>query len=118
MEEKTLHPGDSLAFKTGLKVCMNPDEVLYIFSRSSMGYKYDVSLANCVGVIDSDFYNNEDNEGHFKVKLINHGDKDFEVKIGDRIAQGVFMKYLIVDDEEEITNVRTGGIGSTNKGGK
>ena len=118
MEEKTLHPGDSLAFKTGLKVCMNPDEVLYIFSRSSMGYKYDVSLTNCVGVIDSDFYNNEDNEGHFKVKLINHGDKDFEVKVGDRIAQGVFMKYLTVDDEEAITNVRTGGIGSTNKGGK
>ena len=118
MEEKTLHPGDSLVFKTGLKVCMNPDEVLYIYSRSSMGYKYDVSLTNCVGVIDSDFYNNEDNEGHFKIKLINHGDKDFEVKIGDRIAQGVFMKYLTVDDENEITNVRTGGIGSTNKGGK
>ena len=98
MEEKTLHPGDSLAFKTGLK--------------------YDVSLTNCVGVIDSDFYNNEDNEGHFKVKLINHGDKDFEVKVGDRIAQGVFMKYLTVDDEEAITNVRTGGIGSTNKGGR
>ena len=118
MEEKTLHPGDSLVFKTGLKVCMNPDEVLYIYSRSSMGYKYDVSLTNCVGVIDSDFYNNEDNEGHFKIKLINHGDKDFEVKIGDRIAQGVFMKYLTVDDENEIINVRTGGIGSTNKGGK
>ena len=115
MEEKTLHPGDSLAFKTGLKVCMNPDEVLYIFSRSSMGYKYDVSLTNCVGVIDSDFYNNPDNEGHFRVKLINHGNKNFEVKIGDRIAQGVFMKYLIVDEEEEIKNDRIGGIGSTNK---
>ncbi len=117
MEEKTLHPGDSLAFKTGLKVCMNDDEVLYIFGRSSLGYKYDVSLTNCVGVIDKDFYNNEDNEGHFKVKLINHGDKDFEVKIGDRIAQGIFMKYLTVDNEEKITNVRTGGLGSTDKGG-
>ena len=97
---------------------MNDDEVLYLYSRSSMGYKYDVSLSNSVGVIDSDFYNNEDNEGHFKVKLINHGNKDFEVKIGDRIAQGVFMKYLTVDDEEEIKNERKGGIGSTNKEGK
>ena len=97
---------------------MNEDEVLYLYSRSSMGYKYDVTLSNSVGVIDSDFYNNKDNEGHFKVKLINHGNKDFEVKIGDRIAQGVFMKYLTVDDEEEIINERIGGIGSTNKEGK
>lgn len=118
MEEYTLKRGESKAFTTGLKVSMNDDEVLYIYGRSSLGYKYDVTLSNSVGVIDSDYYNNPDNEGHFKVKLINHGNKDFEVKIGDRIAQGVFMKYLTVDDEEEIINERTGGIGSTNKEGK
>ena len=118
LEEYTLKPGESKVFSTGLKVSMNDDEVLYLYSRSSIGYKYDVSLSNSVGVIDSDFYNNEDNEGHFKIKLINHGNKDFEVKIGDRIAQGVFMKYLIVDNEEEIVNERKGGIGSTNKEGK
>lgn len=115
MEEYTLKRGESKAFTTGLKVSMNDDEVLYIYGRSSIGYKYDVTLSNSVGVIDSDYYNNPDNEGHFKVKLINHGNKDFEVKIGDRIAQGVFMKYLTVDDEEKIINERTGGIGSTNK---
>ena len=118
LEEYTLKPGEAHIFVTGLKVTMNSDEVLYLYGRSSFGYKYNITLANSVGVIDSDFYNNEDNEGHFKIKLINHGDKDFEVKIGDIIAQGVFMKYLTVDDENEITNVRTGGIGSTNKGGK
>ena len=118
LEEYTLKPGEAHIFVTGLKVTMNSDEVLYLYGRSSFGYKYNITLANSVGVIDSDFYNNIDNEGHFKVKLINHGDKDFEVKVGDRIAQGVFMKYLTVDDEEAITNVRTGGIGSTNKGGK
>lgn len=118
IEDKTIPSGKSMIIRTGLKVCMNDDEVLYIYGRSSMGYKYNVTLANSVGVIDSDFYNNEDNEGHFSVKLINHGEEDFEVKIGDRIAQGVFMKYLTVSDEEEITNVRKGGIGSTNKGGK
>ena len=75
---------------------MNPDEVLYIYSRSSMGYKYDVSLTNCVGVIDSDFYNNEDNEGHFKIKLINHGDKDFEVKIA---LNNKTAKYVYTEND-------------------
>lgn len=116
IEEGIIPPHKSMAFKTGIKVCMNSDEVLYIYARSSFGYKYDVCLTNNVGVIDSDYYNNIDNEGHFQVKLTNNGDNDFKVNIGDRIAQGVFMKYLIADDEEEITNIRVGGLGSTKKG--
>ena len=115
IEEGIIKPGEAKVFKTGLKVAMNDDEVLHIYSRSSQGYKYNVCLMNSVGVIDSDYYNNSDNEGHFSVKLINLGDNDFEVKIGDKIAQGIFMKYLIVDDEEEIKSKRTGGIGSTGK---
>ena len=115
MESGVIKPGEAKSFKTGLKVSMNDDEVLYIYSRSSQGYKYNVCLANSVGVIDSDFYNNSSNEGHFQVRLINLGENDFVVNIGDRIAQGVFMKFLTVDDEEEITNTRDGGIGSTNK---
>ena len=110
-----IKPGKSMVFKTGLKVCFNEDETFLLIDRSSVGYKYDVVLSNAVGVVDSDFYNNEDNEGHFSVKLINHGEKDFEVKVGDRIAQGIFMKYLTVDNEEMIENKRKGGIGSTNK---
>lgn len=110
-----IKPGESQILNTGLKVCMNSDEVLYIFSRSSLGYKYDVFLTNCVGVIDADYYNNKDNEGHFKVKLTNNGKDDFIVNVNDRIAQGVFMKYLTVDDEEEIINERIGGIGSTDR---
>ena len=115
INEGVIHPGESMVFKTGVKVSMNDDEIFYIFDRSSLGFKYNVTLANSVGVIDADFYNNEDNEGHFAVKLINLGDKDFEVKIGDRIAQGVFMKYRTVDDEEEVKTKRKGGLGSTNK---
>ena len=111
----TIKPGESTIIKTGLKVDMNETEVLYIFDRSSLGFKYDVFLSNSVGVIDSDYYNNEDNEGHIQIKLINMGKKDFEVKIGDRIAQGVFMEYLTVDYEEKIDKKRKGGIGSTNK---
>ena len=115
IEEGFVKPNEAKIFKTGLKVAMNDDEVLQIFSRSSQGYKYNVTLANSVGIIDSDYYNNEDNEGHFSVKLINLGEKDYEVKIGDKLAQGVFVKFLTVDDEEEIKGKRKGGLGSTGK---
>ena len=115
IEHKTIKSGESVVFRTGIKVEMNEDEVFFIFDRSSFGFKYDIMLSNSVGVIDSDYYNNEDNEGHFSVKLINHGDKEFKINIGDRIAQGIFMKYLTVDDEEKIDKKRKGGIGSTNK---
>ena len=115
IESGVVNPGKSRVFKTGLKVCMNHDEVLMIYSRSSQGYKNDVCLTNSVGVIDSDFYNNSANEGHFSVKLSNHGDKDYFVNVGDKIAQGVFIKYLIVDDEKEIKSERSGGLGSTGK---
>ena len=114
IENVIIPPHESKAVKTGLKVCMNSDEVLYIYIRSSLGFKYDVCLTNNVGVIDSDYYNNVDNEGHFQVKLSNNGNMPFHVNVNDRIAQGVFMKYLTVDDEEEIKEERNGGIGSTN----
>ncbi len=115
LEDGIIKPGEAMTFKTGLKVCMNEDEVLEIFSRSSFGYKYNTCLANSVGIIDSDYYNNKENEGHIRVRLINLGDKPLEINIGDRIAQGIFKKYLIVDNEEEIKESRTGGIGSTGK---
>lgn len=113
--DEVIHPNETKIIKTGLKVTMNDDEVLNIYTRSSLGYKYNVTLINAVGVIDADFYNNESNEGHFSVKLINHGSEDFEIKFGDRIAQGVFTKYLTVDDEDEIKETRKGGIGSTTR---
>ena len=115
IEDVTLKSKSSCVIKTGIKACMNEDEVLYIYIRSSLGFKYDISLSNNVGVIDSDYYNNPGNEGHIQVKLINHGENDFEIHIGDRIAQGVFMKYLTVDDEEKIESKRKGGTGSTGK---
>ena len=115
LEDGIIKPGEAMTFKTGLKVCMNDDECLYILSRSSQGYKYNVCLMNSVGLIDSDFYNNPANEGHFSVRLVNFGKDDFVVKKGDKLAQGVFSKFLTVDDEEEIEGERTGGLGSTGK---
>lgn len=100
---------------TGIKACMEADDVLMIYPRSSIGFKTAIRLANTVGVVDADFYNNSSNEGHIFIKFFNPTDNDYQVNIGDKIAQGIFSKYLVVDDEEEINNVRAGGLGSTGK---
>ena len=100
---------------TGVKVNMNNDEVLMLFVRSSMGFKYNIRMCNQVGILDSDYYNNSSNEGHIWIKIQNEGDKEYIVKKGEAICQGVFTKFLTVDNEEEINNERKGGFGSTNK---
>ena len=86
---------------------MMDDEVLLLIVRSGMGFKYNVRLCNQVGVIDKDYYNNSDNEGHMFIALQNHGEKDYVVKKGDRICQGMFVKYLTVDDESDDFKIRT-----------
>lgn len=109
-----LKPGESLKIPTGVKIAMNEGEMLMLVVRSSMGIKWNVRMCNQIGIFEKDYYNNESNEGHAFLKLENHGKEDYVVKVGDRIAQGIFTTFLIVDDEEEIDNIRTGGIGSTN----
>lgn len=116
MVTKTLKPGESFAFPTGIKCALNEDDVLFIIIRSSLGFKHNLRLVNQVGVIDADYYNNPDNEGHIFIKLQNEGDKEITINALDRIAQGIIMKYECVDEEEEITETRKGGFGST--GGK
>ena len=111
----TIKPTEIVKIPTGIKVCMNENEFLGIFIRSSLGFKYNIRMCNQVGIIDADYYNNKDNEGHIFVCLQNHGDKDFVIKKGDRFVQGIFMPYLITDDDST-TSRRIGGIGSTNKG--
>lgn len=115
LEDFVLQPLESRKIPTGIKACMEQDEVLLLLVRSSMGFKNNIRMCNQVGVIDQDYYNNINNEGHIWIKLQNEGDVPYEVKQGDRIAQGIFTKFLIVDNEEKIESNRTGGIGSTNK---
>lgn len=100
---------------TGVKAQMNEDEVLYIYPRSSIGFKTAIRLSNTVAVVDCDYYNNPKNEGHIFIKFYNPTDSDYKINVGDKIAQGIFAKYLVVDDEEEITTERAGGLGSTGK---
>ncbi len=97
----TIKPGEIKKIPTGIKADMNDDEVLLLVDRSSQGFKYNVRMCNQVGVIDRDYYNNKDNEGHIWIKLQNEGDKDYIVKKGEGIIQGMFVKFLTIDNEKE-----------------
>ena len=114
VKDYVIKPKEILKIPTGVKARMQGDEVLLIVVRSSMGFKYNVSLTNQVGVIDSDFYNNIDNEGHIFISLQNEGDKDYVIEKGEAYAQGIFMKYLLSDDDTA-EGTRIGGLGSSNK---
>ena len=97
----TLKPGEIKKIPTGIKVSMESDDVLFLIDRSGMGFKYNVRMCNQVGVIDADYYNNNDNEGHMWIRIQNEGDKDYIVKKGEGMIQGVFIKYLKTDDDIE-----------------
>ena len=107
-------PEQSGMVKTNIKARMEKDDVLMIFPRSSMGIKKHVMLSNTVGVIDADYYGNEDNEGNIIISLYNYGDRILEIKPGEKIAQGIFVKFGVTDDDKA-EGMRTGGIGSTGK---
>lgn len=106
-----LNPGEEIKIPTGIRCQMNDDFVLTIYPRSSIGFKYNVCLANTVGVIDADYYYSS-NEGHIMAKFVNRGDKTFVAHAGDKIMQGIFLQYGITDDDNA-TSVRNGGFGST-----
>lgn len=114
--EDTLVPKFRLGVKptliaTGLKAYCQPDECYFVFNRSS-GASKGLVLANGVGIIDADYYNNSENDGHFRVVVFNVTDHDLLVKKGDRIAQVVFQKFLTTDGDTA-TGERKGGFGST-----
>ena len=99
--------------KTGLKAYFNSNEALLLLNRSS-GPKKGIIMANSVGLIDSDYYNNPDNEGHIMFNFFNCSDEELVIKKGDRIGQAVFINYLTTDDDNA-SGLRTGGFGSTDK---
>lgn len=113
----TLPFGDNIKIPTGIKAYIDEGWVLTEYIRSSIGFKYGVSLSNGTGIIDGDYYNNESNEGHIFVKLSNN-DKTFKKSLtiynGDAFCQGIFVPFGITVDDD-VDNIRTGGIGSTSK---
>ena len=100
--------------KTGLKAYMQSDEVLIIVPRSSGPKKQGILFPHSMGVIDSDYYENESNDGHIFVQCINIKNEEVVIKKGERIAQAYFQKYLITDDDVA-GEKRIGGFGSTTK---
>ena len=112
VEGGTIPPHSTKIFNTGIKAYMEDDEVLLIFVRSSTGIKRGITLANGTAVIDADYVDNEDNEGHIMLALHNNTDEDVMINDGDNVAQGVFVNYLSTG--ETVVKERKGGIGSTN----
>ena len=111
-EDVYVHPGMSVNLETGVKACMEDDEVMLLFIRSSLGIKQGLTLSNSCGVIDADYYNNPDNDGHFILNVINTSNEVQCIPARSRVAQAIFVKYLTVNDDKA-TGERIGGIGST-----
>jgi len=110
----TLAPGETITIPTGIRCEMAQDRVLMIYPRSGLGFKFRLQLNNTVGVIDSDYFYS-DNEGHIFIKLTNDSNegKTVNVKAGEGFAQGIFFVYGLTDDDDA-TETRNGGFGSTN----
>lgn len=99
---------------TGVKVYLENDEYLMVANRSSNPLKRGLVLPNGVGIIDADYVDNPSNEGELFIQMTNFGVRDLKIKKGERIGQGIFMKYLVTDqDDQDIKNIRKNGFGST-----
>lgn len=111
----SLAPGETIKIPTGIRVRINDGWVLALYPRSGLGFKFRLQLNNTVGIIDSDYYNS-DNEGHMFVKLTNDSNENkiVELKAGQGMVQGIFFEFGITEDDEA-NEERNGGFGSTTK---
>lgn len=114
-ETVTIQPHQSYLFWTDVCSYMQDDEVLLIHVRSSIGVKKGLMLKNTTGVIDSSYYANPDNHGNIGICLYNNSDAPVTIESQERIAQGVFQKYLVADEDVTLHAERAGGFGSSNR---
>lgn len=142
-QDLVIKPQQKVKFKTDVKAYMGTDEVLLMDVRSSIGAGSDLMIANTIGVVDSDFYENVDDDGNIRISLRNlkpemtiigfakvvdiNGliwdmplienlteENTVTIKAGERVAQGIFVKYLKADNGNSDIE-RTAGTGSTGK---
>ena len=99
----------------GWKVSLKDDEFLMIVPRSGLGFNFYTRLANTLGIVDCDFYNNEKNEGHCWIKIRNEGLTPLYAKRGDAIAQAIIVPFRLVDGDTLEGATRKGGFGSTSE---
>ena len=115
IEDIEIKPGEIKMIPTGLKALIPDNEALFIFPRSSLGIKKGLMMSNGVGVVDADYYNNENNEGHIMIPLYNFSIKTVKVEKGERVAQGIFMNYQKTINDDPDHSARLGGFGSSDK---
>lgn len=108
------HKNRPTLVSTGMKCKLDPGTYLELSVRSSTPLKHWIILANGVGIIDADYYNNPDNEGEIFLQLINLSPYDILLKKGEKIGQGIIKQYLTTEDDAA-TGDRLGGFGSTSK---
>ncbi len=118
IEDVEIKPGEIKMIPTGLKVLIPDNEVLLVYPRSSLGLKKGLMMSNGVGVIDADYYNNENNEGHIMIPLYNFSKETSSVLKGERVAQGIFANFQKTIDDDPDHQTRLGGFGSSDKKNK
>jgi dUTP pyrophosphatase len=115
VEPVVLCTGQTKLFKTGIAIDMrDPNIACFVVPRSGLALKHSLSVLNSPGTIDSDY------TGEIGVILVNHGETDYTVQPGERIAQMIFMPVIqaelsFVDEFRSQTERGSGGFGSTGK---
>lgn len=113
-EDIDIEPNKIVIVKTGVKAYFPEDVGLFLLNRSSNPKKKSLVLMNGVGLVDADYVDNEDNEGEIGFMFMNISSETISIKAGEKLGQGVFMKYLdTVDYSEDEIAERQGGFGST-----
>ena len=112
-EDISVAPNQTVTIATGVRALMPDSWCLMIFPRSGLGFKYKLRLNNTVGIIDAD-YSDSSNEGHIFIRMTNESDKPLNIPQGSAFAQGIFVQYLLTEDDDT-TDTRNGGLGSTDK---
>lgn len=108
-------PSQKTIIFTDVKAYMQEDEVLEIYIRSSLAIKHGLMLSNNVGIIDSSYYSNPNNDGNIGIPIVNTSGKAVTLSAGERIAQGIFKKFLVADEDVVASEERVGGMGSSGK---
>ena len=109
-----IKPNEQVLIWTNVKSYMLENEVLNLYVRSSVGIEKGLMLANTVGIIDASYYSNKKNDGNIGICLKNMSNQTVVIEAGERVAQGVFMNYLVADDDNPLKQSRDGGMGSSN----
>lgn len=117
IEDIIFNPKTITRVFTGVKCELMPNQVLILANRSSNPSKKGLVLLNGIGVIDADYYGNPDNDGEIAFEFYNMLDEVVEIKKGEKLGQGLILKFDKVEDDyiSDPYKTRSGGFGSTGK---